>query len=364
MQIAREPLLKFGLPCLLSVVGLSEVLATPIEPVAEAAVLAALAPLPLIGRHRFPAWAALLAVSTIVLQAVAGVDLSQPIAPITVLGAAAYGLGARLPLRRALLSGLGLVALIVLSHLVQGGESGSDPGFGAVLTFGPLAMGTVLQSRQEALHRAAEAAREVAVAHERSRIARELHDLIAHTVSVMVVQANAAEQVLRTDPDRAQAAIVAVQQAGRDALSETALLLDLLREGPGESSPQPGLAELAGIVRSTPGLAVELHLDDALPSLPPGAELSVCRIVQESLTNVFKHSSSTRAQVFVTAADGGLRVRVEDPGPARHTDSLPGGHGLVGMHERVEMYGGQLRAGPHEGRGWLVEAVIPLDASA
>lgn len=355
--------MMLGLPCALSAVGLVEVLAGQIEPVPTAAVLAVLVPLPLIGRYRWPAPAAVLAVTTMVTQAALGVDLSRPITPIVVLGMAAYGLGARLPLRQALLGGSVLLALIVSSQFVQGG-TGADPVFGGVLTFGPLAMGRVLQSRQDALQRAAAAAREVAVSHERTRIARELHDLIAHTVSVMVVQANAAERVLRSDPDWAQAAIVAVQQAGRDALSETARLLDLLRDGSEGSSPQPGLAELTAIVQSAPGLAVDLHLEEALPTLPPGAEVSVCRIVQESLTNVFKHSSSPRARVTVRTTGDGLIVRVEDPGPPRRADSLPGGHGLVGMRERAEMYGGQLHAGPARTRGWLVEAVIPLDSTA
>ncbi|MDT7571407.1 MAG: hypothetical protein QOE05_1581 [Actinomycetota bacterium] len=354
-----------ALPLGISAFGLAEAFLQPVEPRDAAALLLTLAPLPLIARFRWPAPAAMLAVAGVVLQAVVGVDLSEPISPVLVLGVGAYGLGARLPLRPALLTGLVLVALIVSTEVVEVGIKGSDPIFGSVLTFGALSMGRVLQTRHQALETAAAAEREVAVSHERTRIARELHDLIAHTVSVMVVQANAAEQVLRTDPDRAAAAIAEVQQAGRAALSETARLLDLLRDGLEESSaPQPGLVDLPSVVDAVPGLDVDLQVDAELPPLPPGAEVSLCRIVQESLTNVLKHSGSRSAAVRVIAADDAIVTTVEDPGPPRRADPLPGGHGLLGMRERVEMYGGSLRAGAVEGGRWVVEARIPSGSVA
>lgn len=323
-----------------------------------------LAPAALLLRYRFPALAAITASGCILLQVAIGVDLSQVMAPVLVMGVSAYGVGARLPLRKALLTGLVLVGVIWSSEVLEIGIKGSDPTFGAVLVFAPLWMGRLLQTRQEALQTAAAAEREVALTHERSRIARELHDLIAHTVSVMVVQAAAAEQVLETDPVRARTAIGEVQRAGRDALSETARLLDLLREGPEDSAPQPGLAELPGIVRAAPGLHVDLQVQEPLPAMPAGAEVSVCRIVQESLTNVLKHSESRRPCVTVAADGDDVVVRVEDAGPAQRTEPLPGGHGLLGMRERVEVYGGSVAAGPCGGRGWVVEARIPAAVRA
>jgi signal transduction histidine kinase len=354
-----------GLPLAVSAFGLVEAFVEPIQPRAAGAVLLVLCPLPLIARFRWPGPAAVIAVGIVVGQAAVGVDLSQPIAPVIVLGIAAYTLGAQLPLRTALLYGVVLVGMIVFTEVIQHGVKGSDPVFGSVLTFGSLSMGRVLQTRHQALEAAAAAEREVAVAQERTRIARELHDLIAHTVSVMVVQANAAEQVLHTDPDRAGVAIAEVQRAGRSALSETARLLDLLREGAEDgSAPQPGLADLRALISAVPGLEVELQVDDELPPLPPGAEVSLCRIVQESLTNVLKHSGSRRAAVRIVGADNAIITVVEDPGPPRRTDALPGGHGLIGMRERVEMYGGSLHAGTATGGRWVVEARIPAAAAA
>jgi signal transduction histidine kinase len=359
MRRTRAQWLLVGLPLGIATFGLIEVFAYPVRPVPVAAVLAFLSPLPLIARQRWPVVAAITSVGAVVLMAGLGVDLSEPVAPIITLGLAAYGVGARLPLRKALLVGVLLVALIMLSAIIEVGAKGADAIFGGVLTFGALSMGRVLQTHHAALAAAAAAERQVAVSQERARIARELHDLIAHSLSVMVVQASAAEQVLRTDPDRAEQAVLAVQQAGRDALSETARLLDLLRDGPPDSAPQPGLAALEQLVDSVPGLDVDLQVESALPALPPGAEVSVCRIVQESLTNVLKHSSSTRAAVRVVGGDAGVTVRVEDPGPPRRSEPLPGGHGLLGMRERVEMYGGALEAGPVHGRGWVVAASFP-----
>ncbi|MDQ1605073.1 MAG: hypothetical protein QOE01_2918 [Actinomycetota bacterium] len=353
-----------GFPLAIVGFGLVETFAQPIRPVTASAVMSVLAPLPLLGRYRWPALAAVSAVSMVVVSALLGVDLSQPIAPVVTLGLSAYGLGARLPLRRAVLGGLALVVLVTLSELVEVGIKGSDPIFGAVLTFGALSMGRVLQTRFQALQAAAEAAGEIAVAQERSRIARELHDLIAHSLSVMVVQASAAERVLRSDPDRAEQAVREVQTAGRNALSETARLLDLLREGPSDALPQPGLADLGRIARSLPGLDVELVVADQLPPLPPGAEVSVCRIAQEALTNVLKHSASRRARVTLKSTEHAVELRVDDPGPSTRSAPLPGGHGVLGMRERVGVFGGSLHAGPEANGGWQVRAAFPVESTS
>lgn len=361
MPVSRADALRAGLPLAVAVFALVDALLSASDLSYGHAAFAVVATAPLLVRHRWPASAGIAVAALIVLQVAVGVDLSQVIAPVVVLGIAAFGVGSRLPLRRAVVTGAVMTCLVWTSEVLEVGFEGSNPVFAAVLTFGALSMGRVLQTRQQALEAAAVAERAVAVTHERTRIARELHDVIAHTVTVMVVQAAAAEQVLDLDPGRARRALQEVQQAGRDALLETARLLDLLREEPDDAAPQPGLAELEALVRETPGLQVDLDVQPSLPPLPPGADVSVCRIVQEALTNVLKHSASRRPRVQVAADGGCLVVRVEDPGPAQHHGRLPGGHGLVGMRERAEMYGGTFKAGPVRS-GWAVEARIPAAA--
>lgn len=359
MQMVRDRALLVGLPVAVAAVGVIEAFSVDNVSDESAVAVALLAAAPLLWRYRYPAASAIAACSVILLQVAVGVNLGEVMAPVLVLGLAAYGVGARLPLRKALLTGVVLSSFIWFSEVLEIGIKGSDPLFGMILTFGTLSMGRALQTRHEALEAAAAAEREVAVSQERTRIARELHDLIAHTVSVMVVQAAAAEQVLDRDPPRARKALDEVQRAGRDALSETARLLDLLREGPDDAAPQPGLTDLRSLVRAIPGLDVHLHVDEELPRLPPGAEVSLCRIVQEALTNVLKHSANRSPQVSVAADGPQVVVRVVDAGPVHEREPLPGGHGLVGMRERVEVYGGTLRAGPI-GSGWTVEARIPV----
>ncbi len=206
--------------------------------------------------------------------------------------------------------------------------------------------------------RAAEAAKE-----ERARIARELHDVIAHSVSVMVVQAAAAEEVLRKSPERALEPIRAVQDTGRQALAEMARLLGMLRRDGAELglAPQPGLDDLAALVEQTriAGLPVELRVEGVARPVPLGADLSAYRIVQEALTNARKHAGEARATVTVRYQTEALEIEVVDDGHAAGNGD-GGGHGLVGMRERVALFGGELKAGPQPGGGFCVSAHLPL----
>ena len=233
--------------------------------------------------------------------------------------------------------------------------------------------GRVLQTnRLEARTAELEAQREeqirAAVADERARIARELHDVVAHSVSLMVLQAGAARQALDRQPEKAREPILSVETTGRSAMSELRRLVAMLRQ-PGEDedlSPQPSLRQLdllIGRMREA-GLTIDLHVDDAVDDIPPGVDLSAYRITQEALTNVLKHSAAGRAEVTVRREPGAVEVTVEDNGRGPHSNGeIVGGHGLIGMRERVNLFGGRFEAGGREGGGFRVYARLPYEAT-
>lgn len=206
------------------------------------------------------------------------------------------------------------------------------------------------------------------VMEERTRIARELHDVVAHRVSSMTVQAGAAKAVAARDPEAALRAMTAVEEAGREALGELRHLLGVLRleadlDGAG---PQPGLQDLPRLVEQTrrAGLEVTLSTDGVASPLPARVELSAYRIVQESLTNVLKHAGpGARADVTLQADRRRLVVEVLDDG-AGVTGEPGSGHGIVGMRERATLLGGRLLAGPRPRGGYLVRAELPIDGDA
>jgi signal transduction histidine kinase len=232
-----------------------------------------------------------------------------------------------------------------------------------------------------------EAATRRAVERERTRIAGELHDVVTHNVSVMIVQAGAARQVLAADPAEATAALLAVEASGRAAMTELRHLLGLLSPvGAGEGtatglapdgaeaglSPQPGLGQLQPLVDrvTAAGLPVELQVAGVPRALPPGLDLAAFRVVQEALTNVLKHAGKPRTSVRLDYRETELTVEVADTGrpiPAAGpaVTALPGsGRGLLGLRARLALYGGELDAGPRPGGGWLVRARLPVDPPA
>jgi signal transduction histidine kinase len=204
-----------------------------------------------------------------------------------------------------------------------------------------------------------------AVAQEQARIARELHDVISHNVSVMVVQAAAGADVFDAQPARARTALGSIEATGREALSELRRLLGVIKTDDADESraPQPGLEGLEALlehIRSA-GLAVELTVEGRRAPLPPGLDLAAYRIVQEALTNTLKHAGASRAGVTVRYGASELAVDVLDDGRGRAANgTASGGHGLVGMRERVALYGGHVRAGPRSEGGFLVSARFPL----
>ncbi len=203
-----------------------------------------------------------------------------------------------------------------------------------------------------------------AVAQERARLARELHDVVAHSVSVMVVQAGAAEQVLAGDPERARAPLQSIQTTGRQTVVELRRLLGILREGDHElgTAPQPSLGQLDGLVADArnAGVSVSATVQGTPTPLPPSIDLSAYRIVQEGLTNVIKHAAHANAQVLVRYLDHALELQVTDDGPGR-PDGESGGHGLLGVRERVALFGGTFQAGNRAEGGFGLRALLPLD---
>ncbi|HET6627690.1 MAG TPA: histidine kinase [Nocardioidaceae bacterium] len=220
-----------------------------------------------------------------------------------------------------------------------------------------------LQRLNESLAREREQEARLAVATERLRIARDLHDVVAHTVMLMVVQAEAAAETLGSDPVATGQALSAVQEAGRHGMDDLRDLVGVLRDGneTGPATP-PGLADLDALRRrmQESGLEVELHREGDLGALPGPLGWCAYRVVQEALTNVLKHSHAARVQVRVVADEQCLQVAVHDPGPARAgARAASHGHGLAGMAERLGTHDGVLRAGPLAG-GFRVTAEVPL----
>jgi signal transduction histidine kinase len=296
-----------------------------------------------------------------------------------VLFAAAYSLGAHASFRRAA-AGL-IVATPVVVELSQHGGLGlafssGDGNSGVALSMFQLAAfvlaGVLVRARRQgallaAWNAAVQRRAEQAAAAERARIARELHDIIAHHLTVVVLHAAGARAAGAADAET----LAEIEDSGRRALTETRRLFGVLREPDEETgrAPQPGISELpalAGRLRAA-GLEVSLSIDGDHTALPPAVNVSAYRIVQEALTNVLKHTGPAHAEVTVGCADTAVTIEVTDDGPGdpappavQGPSEVGGGQGLVGMRERVAVFGGDLRAGPRPGGGFTVCARLPI----
>ena len=223
-----------------------------------------------------------------------------------------------------------------------------------------------MEERTRLLEREREDRARAAVAAERLRIARELHDIVAHSMSVVAVQAGVGRHVIDTDVAAAGQALAVIETTSRDALVDLRRMLGVLRRGDEAAAtrPMPGLADIPALVAETraAGLGVTLESSGTVADVPAGVNLAAYRVVQESLTNVIKHGGPV-AHVRIACDENGIEVDVTDDGrPEEHLPSTRGGgsgHGLIGMRERVELYGGRFEAGPRPGGGYRVQALLP-----
>ena len=259
----------------------------------------------------------------------------------------------------------------LIRDIVDPNLNGGDIAIDGVFFGMPFVVGRVVHRRERQVEHVARVAGERvsdAVREERERIARELHDVIAHGMSVMIVQADATRHSLSQEDDETRAALAEIERTGRESLSEMRRLVSLLRDdrnGAGEAAltPQPGLTSVDALVRSVSdaGLPVELEVvGDARP-LSPGVDLAAYRIVQEALTNALRHAGPARARVKIGYDDREITIRIEDSGMGNGFSSSAGGNGLIGMRERARLYGGSFEAvrGPN---GFVVSASLPLEA--
>lgn len=328
-----------------------------------ASALALAITMPVAVRRR---WPTLVGTAVPVLSAVDnfafnGTSIGYPLATFFAL----YALAVWSTTRR-FIAGLATVVVAVLVAAIPAGTVAGSAEYLAVVVVVMLFVRRVVGDRERRAtlaERERDVAAREAVLDERARIARELHDAIAHNVSMMVLQAGAERRVLNGQDGSTREVLEGIERSGRSALTEMRRLVGMLRSDRSEPlAPQPGIHDLPILIRqlSEAGLPVELAVDGSPPGLPVGIELSAYRIVQEALTNVLKHAGDSHATVRVRYTSDSLELEIIDDGRGRGDATMSGGHGLVGMRERVALYGGRFEARRREEGGYLVRALLPL----
>jgi signal transduction histidine kinase len=377
---ALQPYLDVAVPAVLAVLTVVQLVTSPLP--GNLALITAFgltSVLPLAARRRAPFTVSAVVAASVAGQVLAAQGASPTFASFIAVLICIYTL-AREARPLPLVAGVAVVAAAVVSTAVFGAAAvhffdvliplvyfGVAGGLGALVRQRSLRL-TAVEDRAQALESRLEREAELAAAQERARIARELHDVVAHGLSLMVVQAEAAEEVLAARPEAAVGPLHRIQETGRQSLGEMRRLLGVLRNtgSPEPTSPQPSLAgmpELADEARAA-GLPVEVRVEGDERELPLGIQLTVYRIVQEALTNARRHAKdATGATVRLGYGPTAVRVEVSDDGQGVGTSATGGrpGHGLIGMRERVALYGGTLSAGPGVGRGFTVVAELPLE---
>jgi signal transduction histidine kinase len=339
---------------------------------AERVVFALVVTVPLVVRRRAPVAVAVILACATLVWALAATAPETGVIPFPSLLLATFSVALYASSSAGAVAGglalTGSMAVAISSNFTSGHLSAGNV---AILIFfmgGAWTAGWLVRRRAAQLERAyAESGQlaQDAVTEERARIARELHDIVAHSVSIMAVQAGAAEELLDSDPALARQHMSAVRRTARETMAEMRRLLNVLREDDAPHAPQPGLArleDLLGEVRAA-GIPVELVEEGDRPALGPGVDLVVFRVVQESLTNVRKHAGAVPTRVRLSYGPNQLAVDVlNGPGEHHATPNGAPGHGLIGMRERVVLFGGAFDAGASPDGGFHVHADLPIEA--
>ncbi len=302
-------------------------------------------------------------------------DSPTPWIQICAVGLASFTTGERAGDRtRSALTVIAVAGLMAIGFVAQGANRVESLVLPFVVLVPTWLLGDILRSRRVEDQRRTEAAERslrereerlrVAAAEERRHVARELHDVVAHAVSVMVIQAGAARQVLRTSPEQAETSLLAVESTGREAMTELRRFLGALSEDDEAAglAPQPGIDQLPTLLERVreAGLPASLEVDGSPRSIPQSLDVTAYRIVQEALTNALRYARRAATLVRLSWDPDQLRLEVLDDGPA--TGAMEGsGRGLVGMSERAALVGGRLEAGPRVGGGYAVRAWLPFD---
>jgi len=369
----REALVAAGMTVAVELeLGLSG-RATPVR-----AAVALLITVPLVFRLRSPvAVLAVVLAGTALSAALGAKPVTGPILPVIAVLLALFAVGSRARGVRLVAGAVVSFSGLLAASLLASRDVGASLAIAILVTAVGLVVGgalgvlryesDVFAERASELERQRDERVRIAVADERRRIARELHDVIGHSISVMGVQAGAVRSVLRDDQRRERDALLAVERTGREAVGEMRRLIGLLRpQEDADGDPPPSLRRVEQLVSDMRGAGLDVHLNvDGDPArLPPGVDLAGYRILQEALTNAFKHAPGAQVEATVTCSDQALEIQVIDDGTATpRSDGDHIGHGLVGMRERVSLYGGQLVAERRPGDGFQVRARIPFEVA-
>jgi signal transduction histidine kinase len=340
------------------------------DPNAFSVLLTIMVAAPFYFRRHAPLVVFLISETAVVL--LAALDYQTGATP-TVLLVGVYTVAAFCTFRERVVGVIALVlglTIVAVSNIPGG--NGADTALNFVIFAAAYLFGSTVRNRRLYSEQLEERALELergrdeeskrAVADERLRIAQELHDVVAHSMGVIAVQAGVGEHVIDTDPVEAKKSLHAISQTSRSTLAEIRRLLGVLREDSGAAyAPAPGLGDLDRLVHDVgmAGLEVDVQRAGARSELPPGVDFTAYRIVQEALTNVLKHAGRARATVTIGYEPEALRLEIVDDGRGVNGSASAGGHGLMGMRERVGVYGGSFEAGPRTGGGFRVSVTLP-----